>query len=149
MTNKQIKEVSDEFGEIADKYKVKAMKEKEKGRLAREERDKKIKREYYRNYGRKYRQLGTCLRSFNLRKNSHYSNGCKRTKGDLTFEGWILILERDGYKCLKCGKAKDLTVDMVKPLSKGGLFVPSNIQTLCFSCNSKKGNKTLDYRKTL
>ena len=51
------------------------------------------------------------------------------------------ILKRDKFKCVKCGAtAKNdlLEVDHIKPLSKGGLNDPSNLQTLCRSCNFGK-----------
>jgi len=57
------------------------------------------------------------------------------------------VYSRDGYRCLKCGADKGLTLDHVKPRSKGGSNHFSNLQTLCFSCNTKKGSNEVDYRK--
>jgi 5-methylcytosine-specific restriction endonuclease McrA len=56
------------------------------------------------------------------------------------------VFERDGWKCLACGNRDDLTVDHVVPESKGGTHDDSNLQTLCKSCNSRKGTKTIDHR---
>jgi hypothetical protein len=56
------------------------------------------------------------------------------------------MLNRDGYKCLRCGSNKDLTVDHVIPIFQGGANNRSNIQTLCGKCNSSKGIKYKDYR---
>ena len=42
-----------------------------------------------------------------------------------------------------CGSEQDLTVDHVKPVSKGGLWEWSNLVTACNKCNGKKGSKTL------
>ena len=43
-----------------------------------------------------------------------------------------LVLERDGWRCRKCGKAGRLEADHVKPLHRGGApFDPDNLQTLC------------------
>ena len=42
-----------------------------------------------------------------------------------------------------CGCGSDLTVDHVKPVSKGGLWEWSNLVTACNKCNGKKGSKTL------
>jgi len=42
-----------------------------------------------------------------------------------------------------CGSGQDLTVDHVKPVSKGGLWEWSNLVTACNKCNGKKGSKTL------
>ena len=48
-------------------------------------------------------------------------------------------------KCNGCGikfPARNLTVDHIKPFSKGGSDKPSNLQLLCNSCNSTKCNGT-------
>lgn len=47
-----------------------------------------------------------------------------------------------GNKCWMCGR-KDLPLhkDHVKPISKGGWHVLSNIRPACQPCNSSKGNK--------
>lgn len=48
------------------------------------------------------------------------------------------------YHCNSCPNLfleEELTVDHVKPWSKGGPTVLSNAQLLCRPCNSKKGNK--------
>lgn len=57
------------------------------------------------------------------------------------------ILERDGFTCKLCGVSINdepnllLEVDHIYPLSKGGLTTESNLRTLCWKCNRKKGNK--------
>lgn len=52
---------------------------------------------------------------------------------------------RGFYKCAQCGKRYHnkviFQVDHIKPLNKGGLTVPENLQILCRSCNMKKGDK--------
>ena len=48
-------------------------------------------------------------------------------------------------KCNGCNvkfPARNMTVDHIKPFSKGGSDRPSNLQLLCNSCNSMKGNGT-------
>jgi len=58
-----------------------------------------------------------------------------------------VVFERDKYRCVRCGTWKDLAVDHVVPRIKGGTNDLDNLQTLCKSCNSKKGTKTKLYRK--
>ncbi len=48
------------------------------------------------------------------------------------------VIERDGNKCRKCGATGDLTVDHIVPKSLGGSDEPSNLETLCFKCNTTK-----------
>jgi len=56
-----------------------------------------------------------------------------------------LIINRDKY-CLCCGTQNRLSIDHVIPISRGGMNVIDNLQTLCVSCNSKKRDKIIDYR---
>ena len=58
----------------------------------------------------------------------------KAIKEDLRNE----IFERDGYVCRLCGSGERLTIDHIKPFSKGGKTENNNLQTLCFACNLEK-----------
>ena len=52
------------------------------------------------------------------------------------------VLERDGRKCLYCGKENvPLNLDHVEPKSKGGSDRLSNLVLACIPCNQKKGNR--------
>jgi 5-methylcytosine-specific restriction endonuclease McrA len=53
------------------------------------------------------------------------------------------IYRRDEYTCVYCPSKKDLTIDHVKPRSKGGKNSWENLVTCCSSCNTAKGNKPL------
>lgn len=55
------------------------------------------------------------------------------------------LFNRDGF-CLCCGSNESLTVDHIVPVSRGGKNSLSNFQTLCRSCNSRKGTKYIDFR---
>jgi hypothetical protein len=60
------------------------------------------------------------------------------------------ILERDGFKCMDCGKSPQthgvtLEVDHRLPFSKGGSNDPSNLRTLCSDCNGGKSDRIIDY----
>lgn len=52
------------------------------------------------------------------------------------------VLERDGFKCKKCGAQKSLTLDHIIPYVQGGPSTEENLQTLCRPCNGSKGTKT-------
>lgn len=51
------------------------------------------------------------------------------------------VFERDKYRCVSCGTHLDLTCDHIFPESKGGETTLENLQTMCRSCNSRKGVK--------
>lgn len=55
----------------------------------------------------------------------------------------FLVFERDGYRCAKCGSGEDPTIDHIHPQSLGGDHSEGNLQTLCRSCNSRKGARVL------
>ena len=50
------------------------------------------------------------------------------------------VFERDNFTCKHWGKRKDLEMDHIIPVTKGGKDVLSNLQTLCKRCNLLKGN---------
>lgn len=75
----------------------------------------------------------------------------KKALGTVTWQEWNSIKERYKYRCAICGireidlkikwagtKFDCLTMDHIRPLSKGGLNVSRNIQPACISCNSAK-----------
>lgn len=59
------------------------------------------------------------------------------------------IKERDNHSCKSCAVSLDdqehllLEVDHIVPVSKGGLSVEENLQTLCWRCNRSKSNKIM------
>lgn len=72
--------------------------------------------------------------------------------GTFTAQEWNDLKAQYGYRCLCCGRQEPeivLTVDHVVPISLGGHNDISNIQPLCLSCNTSKGNRHItDYRLT-
>jgi 5-methylcytosine-specific restriction endonuclease McrA len=59
---------------------------------------------------------------------------------------WAALCEKYGQKCLACGETRPLSVDHIVPLSRGGPNTIDNIQPLCKPCNSRKHQRTIDYR---
>jgi predicted restriction endonuclease len=51
------------------------------------------------------------------------------------------VLKRYNHTCVKCGSTKNLEIDHIKPISKGGINEFNNLQVLCKNCNLKKSNK--------
>lgn len=69
--------------------------------------------------------------------------------GIIKAQEWKDLCNFYGNKCLCCGRSDvSLTLDHVIPLIKGGSNLIDNAQPLCQSCNSRKGVKSTDYRKS-
>lgn len=106
-------------------------------------------RDKRRAHGREYRQINSWQKRFperaalNQRVRQHRKRG---NGGAFTAAEWEALCAQYDYKCLCCGEYKPLTVDHVVPVSKGGDSSIANIQPLCQSCNSSKGDRYIDYR---
>jgi 5-methylcytosine-specific restriction endonuclease McrA len=55
------------------------------------------------------------------------------------------IIDRDGKKCVKCGKTNcSFVVDHITPIAVGGSeWDKNNMQTLCLTCNKQKTAKDM------
>ena len=53
----------------------------------------------------------------------------------------MAIYHRDGDRCLSCNSTEELSLDHVRP---DGDNSPSNLITLCSSCNSSRGDSDLE-----
>jgi hypothetical protein len=62
---------------------------------------------------------------------------------------WLerLVLEAYERKCFCCGATEDLTVDHIRPRSKGGDAAFRNLQPLCSRCNNEKGDREPEVRE--
>lgn len=65
----------------------------------------------------------------------------------MTYKGKLTKAKKDKVKttgeCYFCGKkTKNLSVDHLVPLSRGGTDDPTNLVAACHHCNQLKGNKT-------
>ena len=65
---------------------------------------------------------------------------CRVERGRVTNKIRFAVYSRDGNRCRKCGSTRDLEVDHIFPISKGGKSNFDNLQTLCHVCNAKKSN---------
>ena len=68
--------------------------------------------------------------------------------GSFTPKEWRALCKKYNNRCLCCGKKKKLEADHIIPVTwPGGHSNIDNIQPLCRSCNSSKGNRSAaDYR---
>ena len=78
-----------------------------------------------------------------LKKKGHI----KAQRNAMTADLREAVKQRDNYTCQMCGNSvyKEpnllLEVDHIIPISKGGKTEAGNLQTLCWRCNRKKGNR--------
>ncbi len=89
----------------------------------------------YRAYARAQQYLVAAAREFDillpLRRTGVHRPGVSRGLQRM-------VWDRDGWECRHCGSHRDLTVDHILPLAKGGTNYFANLQTLCMTCNTKK-----------
>ncbi|KAF8059165.1 PGM2 [Scenedesmus sp. PABB004] len=53
------------------------------------------------------------------------------------------VMLRDHHRCQYCGSDRELTLDHVVPVCRGGANSWTNLVTACMACNQRKGNKSL------
>lgn len=87
-----------------------------------------------------YRIRGYARRRCRLRENGHQA--ARDEWATMRRVIAPVIFQRDGHACRYCGQGRNLTVDHVLPLSRGGDNAQDNLVTACRSCNSSKHDKT-------
>jgi 5-methylcytosine-specific restriction endonuclease McrA len=93
-------------------------------------------REYQRRYEARYRDKAR-LKVMNRRRKLH---------GKLSAGLIDRLLTSQKYKCVLCRadlRTVKLAMDHIEPIKLGGPNIDSNIQLLCFSCNSKKSARPM------
>lgn len=76
-----------------------------------------------------------------------YQYNCQNQRSLMTKEIRQEVIERDKCICQICGKyckRSEIEIDHIKPISKGGKTILSNLQVLCIKCNRTKSNKWLE-----
>ena len=106
-------------------------------------------------YNRRFKSWSEALRCFVEYANENDSsvittkesrNITQKTSRDPSLRLRFKVLKRDNFTCVQCGAspAKDQTVELhvdhIKPWSRGGETIDSNLQTLCLKCNLGKSN---------
>lgn len=79
---------------------------------------------------------------------SRRRKGKRRKKGyakEAKERKWIIrtLISKTGGKCEYCGRTcnkKNMTIDHVLPVSRGGLTEIQNLRLACYPCNQEKGN---------
>lgn len=70
-----------------------------------------------------------------------WSSICKVERGKVSNKMRFSIYQRDNNRCCMCGRrTKDLEIDHIIPIAKGGKSTYDNLQTLCHRCNNRKGS---------
>lgn len=59
---------------------------------------------------------------------------------------WLVLVGLAGGFCVACNQKGMLVPDHIISLYLGGKNTIDNIQPVCLSCNSKKGDRAVDYR---
>lgn len=62
-------------------------------------------------------------------------------RGDIPLELRREVFAYDNWMCVYCQSKRRLEIDHITPISKGGTDERGNLQTLCRTCNRRKGAK--------
>lgn len=106
------------------------------------EKHKDKKREYGREYEKRFPEK--------IRAKTHKRIALRKAaEGSYTAEDLQRIYAENEGRCAYCGMSiywhikRDIHVDHIKPLSKGGSNWPDNLTLTCHACNESKGDKLL------
>lgn len=100
-------------------------------------------REEHKEYFRDYKKARSKTPEGKLKIKKHCQKRralMKNSVFDLTSKEIEKIFKRD-ESCVYCNSIKNLTLDHIIPISKGGNTSFNNMVIACKACNSSKGNK--------
>jgi hypothetical protein len=118
----------------------------------REKTNQKDRERYAENPERKIASSAKWQKQYPEKKSAINHNRRAKVRGNggsHTDREWAQLCKHYNFICLCCKKVYPfdrLTRDHVIPIARGGTNDIGNIQPLCFSCNSSKGSKIIDYR---
>ena len=137
---------------------IKIQEEKERKFQEREYKRKLAKERARELRALRWHQTGKAKRENNIEEYRYYNRNRMKVRriiqrtngGSITKEQWKIICDHFGNVCLCCGNPetayKELSIDHIIPVTKGGTSDWDNLQPLCFSCNSRKHTDIVDYR---
>lgn len=129
---------------------------------ANPERRREVARSFYERNRESEMARSVAWRAANLdavrrhRRESHYRNYAKdimRMSARRANVRAFIITDRDvrrlmSQACAECGDVRNLHVDHIVPLSRGGRHSVGNLQMLCQPCNLSKNNRlTVEWRQ--
>ena len=130
----------EEFKETKKKWEsANADKLREQNRILKR---KYSKTEKYRQYRHKYKVSDKGKLQNIIDQNKRRAHKLNQIK-TLTTNQWRIILGLYSGKCAYCGSKKEIQLDHVIPVSKGGGTTITNVVPACKSCNTSKRNKLL------
>jgi 5-methylcytosine-specific restriction endonuclease McrA len=124
-----------------------------KWRQANKEKVREIGRNYYKKHDavREYKRLWIKEHpEINAANSRNRRARVKGNGGEIQSNEWIRLKTFYNNTCLCCYRQEPeikLTLDHVVPIALGGRNTIDNSQPLCQTCNSRKGKRTIDYRK--
>lgn len=116
---------------------------REKDRNFKREKSLNADEEYLEKKRQSIRNHYANNKEYYLQRNSDRRAREANAEGSHTLQQWQEIQTQQVNRCKICNMECKLTKDHIIPLAKGGSHDISNIQGLCGSCNSGKGDRLI------